>query len=674
MSCNNARLDFIFGNSLEKIVSFSFYIRIVRRFRINLFYRVFSVIKFNQVTLRRGPKVLVEAASFSFGVRHKVGLTGANGCGKSSLLAIILGELEADQGIVQFPEDWVLAHVAQETPDDVRPALQYVLAGDAQLMALKAEIEMAELSSDGESLGRLHADFDAIGGYAADARAASLLNGLGFKTEEMTNPVHSFSGGWRMRLNLAQALMCRSDLLLLDEPTNHLDLDAVIWLQSWLERYQGTLILISHDRTFLDAVVNQIAHIEHGKLTVYSGNYSAFEVQRAAQLAQQQSAYEKQQREIAHMQDFVRRFKAKATKAKQAQSRVKMLERMELIAAAHVDSPFGFSFKSPEKTPGSLLAMENVSFAYGDTSILSGVGLSILAGDRLGLIGPNGAGKSTLIKLLAGEIKQGNGEISRAKDLRVGYFAQHQLDQLHAVHTPYQHMDELSLGLNEQQIYDHLGGFGFAYERVNETISHFSGGEKARLVLALLVAQKPNLLLLDEPTNHLDIDMRHALAVALQDFEGALITVSHDRYLLETVTDQFYLVANQSVTAFDGDLNDYRKWLDQRRQETAATTDAADGRSRKDQRRQRAEMREQLKPLRQLVAKLEKMLDKLSAQSESYDEQLADANLYDEVNKSKLTALLKQKGQVDTELEQVEEQWMEAGEALEAAEGQESVD
>ena len=631
--------------------------------------RLLSVIKFNQVTLRRGPKVLVEAASFSFGSRHKVGLTGANGCGKSSLLAIILGELETDHGEVRFPDDWVLAHVAQETPDDARPALQYVLAGDAQLMALKAAIDSAESSSDGAKLGQLHAEFDAIGGYAADARAASLLSGLGFKAEEISNAVNSFSGGWRMRLNLAQALMCRSDLLLLDEPTNHLDLDAVIWLQSWLERYDGTLILISHDRTFLDAVVNQIAHIEHGKLTVYSGNYSAFEVQRAEQLAQQQSAYEKQQREIAHMQDFVRRFKAKATKAKQAQSRVKMLERMELIAAAHVDSPFGFSFKTPEKTPGSLLAMEGVSFAYGDTPILSGVGLSILAGDRLGLIGPNGAGKSTLIKLLAGEMEQSSGEISRAKDLRVGYFAQHQLDQLHAVHTPYQHMDELALGLNEQQIYDHLGGFGFAYERVNETISHFSGGEKARLVLALLVAQKPNLLLLDEPTNHLDIDMRHALAVALQDFEGALITVSHDRFLLETVTDQFYLVANQNVTEFDGDLNDYKKWLDTRRQETITSAEVVDGRSRKDQRRQRAEMREQLKPLRQVVAKLEKALDKLSAQSAAFDEQLADASLYDEANKAKLTDLLKRKGRVDSELEQVEEQWMEAGEELEAAGG-----
>ncbi len=613
--------------------------------------------------------MLVEAASFSFASRHKVGLTGANGCGKSSLLAVILGELEADEGSVQMPDDWVLAHVAQETPESDVSAVQYALRGDAELVALNQRIEVAEQASDGALLGQLHAQMDAIDGYAAHARASALLNGLGFTAAGIHRPVSSFSGGWRMRLNLAQALMCRSDLLLLDEPTNHLDLDAVIWLQSWLERYDGTLILISHDRSFLDAVVNQVAHIEHGQLKVYAGNYSAFEVQRAAQLAQQQAAYEKQRREIQHMQDFVRRFKAKATKARQAQSRVKMLERLELIAPAHVDSPFGFSFKTPDKTPGSLLTLENIGAAYGDVTILSGVNLTILAGDRLGLIGPNGAGKSTLIKLLAGElVGVSGGEVGRAKDLRVGYFAQHQLEQLHAVHTPYQHLDELQLGFNEQQIYDHLGGFGFAYERVNETIAHFSGGEKARLVLALLVAQKPNLLLLDEPTNHLDLDMRHALAIALQDFEGALITVSHDRFLLESVTDQFYLVANQQVSEFDGNLNDYRKWLDARRLEALpAAEPGSPERSRKGQRQARAAQRELLKPLRQVVAKLEKQLEQFSRQSAILDEQLADSSLYEDANKLRLTELLKEKGRVDNELEQVETQWMEAGEALEAA-------
>ncbi len=627
----------------------------------------FILIKFNKVTLRRGPNILVEAASFSFASRHKVGLTGANGCGKSSLLAVILGELEADAGSVHMPDDWVMAHVAQETPESDAAAVQYALQGDTELTALQARIEVAEHVEDGALLGQLHAQLDAIDGYAAHARAAALLNGLGFKAKDIDRPVNSFSGGWRMRLNLAQALMCRSDLLLLDEPTNHLDLDAVIWLQSWLERYEGTLILISHDRTFLDAVVNHIAHIEHGQLKVYAGNYSAFEVQRAAQLAQQQAAYVKQQREIQHMQDFVRRFKAKATKAKQAQSRVKMLERLTLIAPAHVDSPFGFSFKTPDKTPGSLLTLQKVSAAYAEETILKDVNLTILAGDRLGLIGPNGAGKSTLIKLLAGGLSASSGDISRAKDLRVGYFAQHQLEQLHAVHTPYQHLDELSLGLNEQQIYDHLGGFGFVYERVNETIAHFSGGEKARLVLALLVAHKPNLLLLDEPTNHLDLDMRHALAIALQEFEGALITVSHDRFLLETVTDRFYLVENQHVSEFDGDLNDYRKWLDARRLEAQPMAESGQDRSRKGQRQARAAQRELLKPLRQAVAKLEKNLELFSRQSAVLDEQLAEGDLYDEANKMRLTELLKEKGRVDNELEHIEVQWLEASEALEAA-------
>ncbi|MCP4011082.1 MAG: ATP-binding cassette domain-containing protein [Proteobacteria bacterium] len=625
------------------------------------------MIKFNNVTLRRGPNVLVEAASFSFANRHKVGLTGANGCGKSSLLAVILGQLEADAGSVHKPDDWVVAHVAQETPGSDIAAVEYALQGDAELMALNARIQTAEQEQDGALLGQLHAQLDAIDGYAAHSRASALLNGLGFKAGDINRPVDSFSGGWRMRLNLAQALMCRSDLLLLDEPTNHLDLDAVIWLQSWLERYEGTLILISHDRTFLDAVVNQVAHIEHGKLTVYAGNYSAFEVQRAAQLAQQQAAYEKQQREIHHMQDFVRRFKAKATKAKQAQSRVKMLERLELIAPAHVDSPFGFQFKKPEKTPGSLLTLEKVGAAYGSETIFAGVNLTILAGDRLGLIGPNGAGKSTLIKILAGDLGASGGEIGRAKDLRVGYFAQHQLEQLHAVHTPYQHLDELSLGFSEQQVYDHLGGFGFAYERTNETIAHFSGGEKARLVLALLVAQKPNLLLLDEPTNHLDLDMRHALAVALQGFEGALVTVSHDRFLLETVTDQFYLVADQQVSEFDGDLNDYRKWLDARRLESQSPTEPGKNKSRKGQRQARAAKREQLKPLLRAVAGLEKELERYSIESAALDEKLADSSLYDVSGKERLTKLMKEKGRVDNQLEEVEMLWLEAGEALEAA-------
>ncbi len=625
------------------------------------------MIKFDRVTLRRGPTVLFRNGSFSYGHRHKVGLIGSNGSGKSSILATILGDIEVDEGQVKRPNDWVLAHVAQETPNSHEAAIAFVLEGDRELTALRSKIADAERNQADAQLGSLYAQLDAIDGYAAEARAASLLNGLGFAADEIEHPVNTFSGGWRMRLNLAQALMCRSDLLLLDEPTNHLDLEAVLWLQSWLERYDGTLILISHDRIFLDAVVNQIAHIEHGELKLYVGNYSAFENQRAEQLAQQQVSYEKQQREIAHMQDFVRRFKAKATKARQAQSRIKMLERMERIAPAHVDSPFGFSFKAAKKIPGSLLSLNHVSAAYDKKLIFDKVNLTILAGDRIGLIGPNGAGKSTFIKLLAGELEARGGSISRAKELRVGYFAQHQLDLLHRANSPYQHLDSLAIGLSEQQIYDHLGGFGFAYERVSEAIEHFSGGEKARLVLALLVAQQPNLLLLDEPTNHLDLDMRHALAVALQDFQGALVTVSHDRFLLESVTDQFYLVSDERVQLFEGDLDDYRQTLDPRRVASKAGKNENNQQSKKDQRRQRAVLREQLKPLRQRAAKLEKQLEVFSQQGKVIDGQLADATLYEEENKAHLTDILKTKGKLDRSIESIESDWLAAQEAIEFA-------
>ena len=625
--------------------------------------------KFEGVTLRRGGVVLVDEVSFAFSAQQKVGLTGANGTGKSSLLAMMLGQIEADEGRIVVPSDWVIAHVKQETPASDLSAMHYVLEGDVEVSQLLAEIAAAEASADGARLATLHTRFEEIDGYSAESRAGALLSGLGFKANEVGQGVTTFSGGWRMRLNLAQALMCRSDCLLLDEPTNHLDLNAVIWLQTWLERYAGMLMLISHDREFLDAVIKTIAHIEQGKLKLYSGNYSAFEQQRAAQLAQQQAAFTKQQLEIKHIQSFITRFKAQATKAKQAQSRVKMLERMQQIAPAHVDSPFHFQFVAGEQVPGSLLALESVSFAYGEATVLDAITLGILPGDRIGLIGPNGAGKSTLIKLLAGGLLPDSGSRTTAKKLRIGYFAQHQLDQLESEETPYWHIDQLALGLTEQQINSHLGGFGFIGARVREPIRHFSGGEKARLVLSLLVAQKPNLLLLDEPTNHLDIEMRHALALALQEFEGALVTVSHDRFLLRSVTDTLWLVANGAVEPYDGDLDDYRALT-----ESGAgfgtdddTSKVVAPGSKKHLRRERALERARLKPLHDQLRKLERDLDRLTVQATEWDNKLADPDLYEPENKAKLTALLRQKGDADRRLAAVESEWMAASEVLEAS-------
>jgi ATP-binding cassette subfamily F protein 3 len=485
--------------------------------------------------------------------------------------------------------------------------------------------------------------------------------------------VTTFSGGWRMRLNLAQALMCRSDLLLLDEPTNHLDLDAVIWLQEWLRNYPGTLMLISHDRDFLDEVVGEILHVEQQRITLYSGNYTAFERIRAERLANQQAAYEKQQREIKHVQSYIDRFRAKATKAKQAQSRIKALQRMEQIAPAHIDSPFHFDFREPEKLPDPLLALDKVDAGYGDTLILNGVSLSLHPGDRIGLLGHNGAGKSTLIKLIADELANRGGEIKPAKDLKVGYFAQHQLEQLHAESTPVQHLQRLDPQADEQSLRDFIGGFGFSNDRALSPVAPFSGGEKARLVLALLVYQRPNLLLLDEPTNHLDLEMRHALSLALQGFEGALVVVSHDRHLLRSVTDKLLLVDGGKAEEFDGDLDDYRRWLasEQKEEPTPGQNDSPNGAvSRKEQRRLDAERRKQLQPLKKKLQQLEKQMDKLGSQRDAIESQLAEPDIYNEDNKDKLKQLLQEKGETDTFLAEAEEQWLELSEELEAAQAE----
>ncbi|MEH6457856.1 MAG: ATP-binding cassette domain-containing protein [Cocleimonas sp.] len=640
------------------------------------------MIVLSDVTLRRGPQKLLSDVSMSLHPGYKVGLTGANGTGKSSLFAMLRNELGQDEGTVSIPPNWVLAHVAQETPATEISALEYALQGDTEYVSLHEQLENAE----GAHLGELHARLDAIDGYTTESRAATLLHGLGFTQNQINNPVNSFSGGWRMRLNLAQALMCRSDLLLLDEPTNHLDLDAVIWLQSWLINYQGTLLLISHDREFLDAVVKHIANIEHAKLILYTGNYTAFEKIRAERLAQQQSAYEKQQREKAHMQKYVDRFRAQATKAKQAQSRLKALGRMEEISAAQIDSPFNFKFFEPDKLPERLLNVEKASIGYGETMIVENLKLQLMPSQRIGLIGPNGAGKSTLIKYLAGELTAKTGESWQAQDLKIGYFAQHQLEQLNLDQSALEQLRDIDKAMDEtgdkrareQDLRNYLGGFGFQGARVDEAIKPFSGGEKARLVLALLVYQKPNLLLLDEPTNHLDLQMRHALSVALQGFSGAMVIVSHDRHLLKTVTDELIIVHDHKAEPFDGDLDDYAIFINQANllAKAASINSATDdgienqtvaGLSRKEQRQKDAERRKQLQPLMNKLKKSEQRLDELSVKQEVLEKQLADPDIYLEEEKESLKKVLFDKTKVDKELNEVEAHWMELSEEIENA-------
>ncbi len=618
------------------------------------------MLKLTQLSLRRGPRLLLERADLQLNPGEKLGLTGGNGCGKSSLFALIRGEIGADEGDFSLPPDWVIAHVAQETPALERPAIDYVLDGDAELREVEQSLAKAEAGGDGHAQGALHERLAAIDGYSARARAARLMHGLGFRPGEEERPVSAFSGGWRMRLNLAQALMCRSDLLLLDEPTNHLDLDAVLWLEEWLLTYRGTLMLISHDRDFLDRVVGRIVHIEQGRLNLYSGNYSDFERQRAERLAQQQGAFEKQQRERAHMQDFVRRFRAKATKARQAQSRLKALERMQEIAPAHVDSPFHFEFREPHKLPDPLLQLQQAAVGYGDTPLLKGMKLSLHPGQRIGLLGINGAGKSTLIKLLAGNLMPLSGERLAAQELKLGYFAQHQLEQLDPEASPLLHLQRLDGKAREQELRDFLGGFGFNGDRALDTVAPFSGGEKARLALALLVYQRPNLLLLDEPTNHLDLEMRHALNLALQEFDGALLLVSHDRHLIRSVCDELWLVADGNVQPFDGDLEAYRQELRRRAREQESTE------AKPVKVNNSHELRKQLKPLRNRSQKLEREVEALEAKLTQLDERLGDPSSYDD--KDALAELMAKRGEVATQLNQSEEQWMEVEAEIEALE------
>ncbi|WP_036932503.1 ABC transporter ATP-binding protein [Proteus mirabilis] len=626
--------------------------------------------------MRRGVRVLLDNASATINPGQKIGLVGKNGCGKTTLLSLLKGDLQAEAGNVTFPSTWSMAWVNQETPALDVPAIDYVIDGDREYRELERRLQQANDNNDGHAIALIHGQLDAINAWTIQSRAATLLNGLGFSQQQLTEPVKSFSGGWRMRLNLAQALICRSDLLLLDEPTNHLDLDAVIWLEKWLKSYNGTLILISHDRDFLDPIVDKILHIEQEKIFEYSGNYSSFEMQRATKLAQQQALFENQQAKIAHLQSFIDRFKAKATKAKQAQSRVKMLERMERVAPAYSDNPFQFSFRQPESLPNPLLSMEKVSAGYGDKIILNNIKLNLIPGSRIGLLGRNGAGKSTLIKLLAGELAPLQGKVALSKGIKLGYFAQHQLEYLRADESALQHLTRLAPQETEQKLRDYLGGFGFHGDKVTDACGQFSGGEKARLVLSLLVWQRPNLLLMDEPTNHLDLDMRQALTQALISFEGAIVVVSHDRHLLRSTTDDLYLVHDSQVEPFEGDLDDYQQWLvDQNRQETQAnktqpdqeTTNASNltAQDKKEQKRKEAEFRQQTQPLRKKLTTLESKMDKLSQELTAIETELSDSQIYEAKNKATLTDCLNRQSITKSALEEVEMAWMELQEKLE---------
>jgi len=625
------------------------------------------MLKITALSLRRGPRELLHQVSCTIHAGQKVGLTGANGVGKSSLFALLRGEIHADEGEFSLPPGTIIAHVAQEIPALSIPALEYVLDGDTELRRLEQQIAVAEGAGNGDELARLYERLEAIDGYAAPSRAGRLLHGLGFTPAQVRVPVGEFSGGWRMRLNLAQALMCRSDLLLLDEPTNHLDLEAVLWLEEWLAAYAGTLLLISHDRDFLDRVVTQIVHIEQQQLTLYSGNYSAFELRRTERLAAQQFAYERQQHELARMRRFVERFRAKASKARQAQSRVKALERMEIIAQAHVDSPFDFAFREPLQRANPLLQLIKTGTGYAATTILRDVTLTLTEGDRIGLLGHNGAGKSTLIKLLAGKVEATQGERLPARALNIGYFAQHQLEQLDNEASPLLHLQRLDRQATEQELRNFLGGFAFHGEAATVPVAPLSGGEKARLVLAMIVYQRPNLLLLDEPTNHLDLEMRHALTTALQDFAGAMVVVSHDRHLLRTVADQLLLVDDGHVSPFDGDLDDYCRWLrEQERDRDSAVVTEGSAFNKKKQRQQAAEQRRIVQPLLKRLGQLEQQLDSLHADKQELQEQLLDHSLYEEQSKSQLTQVLHRQREVDARLQDIERQWLLLSEELEA--------
>jgi ATP-binding cassette, subfamily F, member 3 len=620
------------------------------------------MLSLNNLALRRGTDLLFSGASFTVHQGRKVGFIGANGAGKTSLFKLILGELEIDEGSLEYPPGTRIAHLEQEAPASSEIALTYVLAGDKALTQTLTAIQETEVSGDYAQIARLHEKLDSLDGYTAKSRAEQLMLGLGFQAPDFQRPLSAFSGGWRIRLNLAQALMTPSDLLLLDEPTNHLDLDAIVWLANWIKAYRGSLLLISHDREFLDETVDSIAYLHHQTIELFTGNYSQFELLKAARLAEQQSNYEKQQREVKHMQDFVRRFRAQATKARQAQSRIKALSRLELIAPAHIDSPFHFQIPTADKFSDPLLSLVDVDIGY-STPILSNIRLSLHPGDRLGLLGHNGAGKTTLVKTLQGELPTLRGVRQAGLNLQIGYFSQHQVDDLILEESALQHIRRRDKAISEQQIRNYLGGFDFRGDKVLEPVSVFSGGEKARLALALVAFSRPNLLLLDEPTNHLDIDMRHALTVALQSFEGALLLISHDRHLLANTVDHFLLVENGNLTIFKGDLEDYRmRVLSSKVIERSAMDRPANEKPAmpKDQ-----NTGKQLRQLKTRIKTLEERLARLQSKLQATDEALTNTDLYLQADDSNLQNLLREKLGLEEEIELLEEEWLSHHETIE---------
>ena len=614
------------------------------------------MLSFNNLALRRGTNLLFEDVSFTVHRDNKVGLVGANGTGKTSLFKMIQGEIDSDEGDFKYPPDLKIACLAQEVPGTDELALSYVMSGDLKLLEIQNSITKAENEQDYGALGELHSQFEDHDGFTAKSRAEQLLVGLGFSEEEFSKPLKDFSGGWRVRLNLAKTLMQPADLLLLDEPTNHLDLDAIIWLGNWIKSFKGAMLLISHDREFLDECVGFIAHLHNSTIELYKGNYSQFEIRKAARLAELESNYNKQQREISHMQDFVRRFKAKATKARQAQSRIKALERMELIAPAHIDSPFQFTIPETEKISNPLIVLEDADLGYSD-AIINKVKIAFRPGDRIGLLGVNGAGKSTFVKSLKGDLQLLQGNKIEGKNLKIGYFSQHQIDDLMLDKSPIDHLAKVEKKATESEIRNFLGGFNFRGDKAKDVIKNFSGGEKARLALAIIAFQKPNLLLMDEPTNHLDMDMRQALTVALQDFSGAIVLISHDRHLLANTVDEFLIINEGKIERFNGDLLDYRKMILQGPHKESS-------KSKKDN-EDKVKDRKDLKKIKTQILAIEKTLKRLNRKLAETQEFLNSPDLYNDSSKMNLHDLLRDQVNLDAEIKSTEEEWLELNEEFE---------